>query len=309
MKCVILGGAGFMGSHLAAALIAGGHAVRIFDRPDRKLLPGYPLRDEVEWREGDFVNPKDTARALAGCDVVFHLVSTTLPGPANDNPVYDVESNVVGTLRMLDAARQSGVKKIIFSSSGGTVYGMPRAIPITENHPTEPITAYGIGKLMIEKYLHLHHVLHGMDYMVLRVANPFGERQRVTSAQGAVTVFLRHALSGRPIEIWGDGSVVRDYLYVGDVAQAFVRAIDHTPTERIINIGSGTGRSLHEIVDAIEALTGRKVERRYFPGRPFDVPVNVLGISRARSALDWVPRTPLEEGLRRTAAWLRQELG
>jgi len=298
-----------MGSHLARALIAAGHAVRVFDRPDRNLLPGYPLREEVEWQEGDFVNPKDTARALAGCDVVFHLVSTTLPGSANDNPVYDVESNFLGTLRMLDAALQSGVKKVVFSSSGGTVYGVPQTIPITETHPTEPITAYGIGKLMIEKYLHLYHVLHGLDYVVLRVANPFGEGQRVTSGQGAVTTFLRHALSGRPVDIWGDGSVVRDYLYVGDVAQAFTCALDHEPAERIVNIGSGTGRSLHEIVDAIETFIGRKVERRYFPGRPFDVPANVLEISRARSALDWMPRTPLEEGLRRTAAWLRQELG
>ena len=309
MKCVLIGGAGFIGSHLAVALIARGHAVRVFDQRGRKLLPAFPNREDVEWLEGDLADPRHAAHALAGCDAVYHLASATLPKTANDDPTYDLERNVLSTLRMLDLARSSGIRKVIFVSSGGTVYGVSREIPIAESHPTEPITAYGIGKLAIEKYLHLHHVLYGLDYTVLRFANPFGERQQPGSGQGAVTAFLQRALLGQPIEIWGDGSVVRDYFYVGDGADALVRALDCVADQRVINIGSGVGRDLNEIVRAIEALVGHSVERRYYPERRFDVPVNVLDISRARTHLGWVPSTPFEEGLRRTAAWLKQQSG
>jgi UDP-glucose 4-epimerase len=308
MNCLILGGAGFIGSHLAGALLARGHAVRIFDRRDRRLRSAFPYTADVEWHEGDFKNARDVARALAGSDAVFHLVSTTLPKTANENPAYDVETNVVGSLAMLDVARDCGVKKIIFLSSGGTVYGVPQEIPIPETHPTDPITAYGIGKLAVEKYLHLHHVIQGLNYVVLRMANPFGERQRVASAQGAVITFLYRALRNQSVEIWGDGSVVRDYFYVADAAQALVRALDYTGIERVFNIGSGAGRSLNEVLAAIEVLIGRSVDRRYLPARLFDVPSNVLDISRARTVLGWEPRTPFEEGLSRTAEWLTGEL-
>jgi UDP-glucose 4-epimerase len=184
MRCTLLGGAGFIGSHLAYRLLEAGHRVRIFDRPGRIAPRGFPGTERIEWQEGDFLNQRDVAKALGGCGAVFHLVSTTLPGTANENPLYDVQTNVFGTLHMLDEALAAGVAKIVFVSSGGTVYGVPREIPVAESHPTDPITAYGIGKLMIEKYLELYRVLHGMDYCVLRLANPFGERQRVESGQG-----------------------------------------------------------------------------------------------------------------------------
>lgn len=306
MKCAILGGAGFIGSHLAEALLAAGHRVRVFDRPDRDRLGGFAWRHEVEWAEGDFVNPYDTERALAGQEVVYHLVSTTLPKNSNDNPVYDVESNVVGSLNMLGLAVRLGIGKVVFISSGGTVYGVPQEVPIKETHPTDPVCSYGIGKLAIEKYLHLFQVLHGLDYCVLRLSNPFGERQRIASAQGAVTTFLHRALKGETIEIWGDGSVVRDYVYIGDAARALVSAIDYGGAERVINVGSGEGKSLNDILAAIEQLLGRPVERRYAAGRTFDVPVSVLDICRARQALGWRPATPFAEGLERTARWLSE---
>lgn len=304
MKCAILGGAGFIGSHVAEALLAAGHAVRVFDRPDRNRVVPLPFRERVEWLEGDFVNPVDAERAVAGCDVVLHLVSTTLPKSSNENPVYDVETNVVGTLRLLDLCLRHRVRRVVFISSGGTVYGVPREVPLAESHPTEPTSSYGIGKLTIEKYLHLYRLLHGLDYCVLRVANPYGERQRVASAQGAVTVFLDRALRGVPIEIWGDGSVVRDYVYVGDVARAFVAAVDYDGAERVINVGSGEGRSLNDIVSVIEATLGHPVAVNYLPGRPFDVPANVLDISLARSRLNWRPEVPFADGVARTAGWL-----
>ncbi|MGH6693334.1 MAG: NAD-dependent epimerase/dehydratase family protein, partial [Gammaproteobacteria bacterium] len=287
VKCVLLGGAGFMGSHLAERLLQAGHAVRVFDQPDRGPAGGVSSRRDIEWMRGDFRDPADVAAAIAGCQAVFHLVSTTLPQSSNANPAADVADNVIGTVQLLEACRREGGHKIIFASSGGTVYGVPRAVPITEEHPTHPITSYGIGKLTIEKYLELYRVLHGIDYCVLRISNPFGERQRVASGQGAVTTFLHRAHRGETIEIWGDGSVVRDYLYVGDVAEALARTVDYRGERRIVNIGSGVGRDLNEIIAAIERVIGRPVQKRHVPGRTFDVPVNVLDIRLARVALGW----------------------
>lgn len=304
MKCVLLGGAGFMGSHLAERLLKAGHAVRVFDMRGREVADEAPGGRDIEWVRGDFLDADDVASAIAGCQGIFHLVSTTLPQSSNQNPARDVADNIVGTLQLLEACRREGHRKIVFASSGGTVYGVPRAESITEDHSTHPITSYGIAKLTIEKYLELYRVLHGVDYCALRIANPFGERQRIASGQGAVSTFLHRAYRGQPIEIWGDGSVVRDYLYVGDVAEAMLRALDHRGARRVINIGSGVGRNLNEILATIETVIGRPVERRYIPARTFDVPANVLDIRLARAELGWTPTTPFEEGLRRTLRWV-----
>lgn len=305
MKCLILGGGGFLGSHLADALLAQGHAVRIFDRPNLQRYRRFEAHEAVEWLEGDFVNPSHLVVAVAGCNVVYHLVSTTLPRSSNENPAYDVETNVVGTLHLLDAARANGIRRVIFVSSGGTVYGVPKTLPIQELHPTDPICSYGIAKLAIEKYLALYKRLHGLDYCVLRLSNPFGERQRISAAQGAVTAFLHKALHDEAIEIWGDGSVVRDYFYVSDAVSALVKAMTCDEEERIFNIGSGMGLSLNEILAAIEELLGRPVHRTYLPPRAFDVPVNVLDVSRATQYLGWRPEIPFAEGLARMAHWMK----
>lgn len=305
MKYLVLGGGGFMGSHLSEALLAGGHDVRIFDRPNLTRFKPLRLDQGVEWFEGDFINREDVAQAVSGCDVIYHLISTTLPRSSNENPAYDVETNVIGTLHLLEAARRNKIKKVVFVSSGGTVYGVPQKTPIVESHPMEPICSYGISKLAIEKYLNLFHSLHGVDYCVLRLANPFGERQRVSAAQGAVTVFLHKALRNEVIEIWGDGSVVRDYFHVSDAVSALVKAGTYEGETRVFNIGSGVGRSLNEILDAIDALLGNSVKRVYLPARAFDVPVSVLDISRAARLLDWTPQISFSEGLSRTAEWLK----
>lgn len=301
-SCLVLGGAGFIGSHLVEALLQAGHRVRIFDRPHLDRLPGFLQRREFEVFTGDFLNPRALSPALAGTEIVFHLVSTTLPKTSNDNPVYDVESNVLGTLRLLELCRKHAVRKVVFTSSGGTIYGMPRSVPIDESHPTDPICSYGIHKLVIEKYLQLNHRIHGLDYCVLRPPNLYGPRQRLDVAQGAVAVFLDRALRGKPIQIWGDGSVVRDYLYVGDAAEALVKAAAFEGEPKLFNIGSGVGTSLMQLIKEIEALLGRPVPVEYAAARPLDVPANVLDASLARRHLGWVPRTLLAKGLRRTHA-------
>ena len=306
MKCLILGGGGFLGSHLSEALLAQGYAVRIFDRPNLCRFKSFRPDEAVEWFEGDFINREHIARAVSGCDAIYHLISTTLPRSSNENPAYDVETNVVGTLRLLDVAQKNNIRKVIFVSSGGTVYGIPQGVPIKESHPTEPICSYGIGKLMIEKYLNLFHLLHGMDYCVLRLANPFGERQRIASEQGAVTVFLDKALRKEEIDIWGDGSVVRDYFYVSDAVSAMTKALVYEGPSGVFNIGSGTGQSLNQILDAIEVSLGTFIRRTYLPARGFDVPVSVLDISKATSLLGWQPETTFADGLYRTARWLQK---
>lgn len=308
MKCLVLGGRGFLGSHLCEALLRAGHTIRVFDRP--KLNEAWPpdWGKEVEWVEGDFMNQADATKAVQGCEIIFHLISTTLPRSSNENPVYDLEGNVLTTLHLLETASQLGVRKIIFVSSGGTVYGVPQQIPIKESHPTDPICSYGITKLAVEKYLQLFHTLHGLDYCVLRLANPFGPRQRISTAQGAVTVFLDKALRGETIEIWGDGSVIRDYFYVSDAVAALIQAVSYQGEARIFNIGSGTGKSLNEILDAMDLLMGMQIKRRYMPGRNFDVPVNVLDNALAMQNLGWKPHVPFSEGLSKTLEWLRTQI-
>lgn len=299
MKCLVLGGGGFLGAHLCAGLRRLGHSVRVFER-----IPAPAGSAAIEWMVGEFTRAEQIDAAVAGCDVVFHLVSTTLPKTSNDDPAYDVHSNIEGSLALLDAARRHRVAKVVFVSSGGTVYGIPQSVPIEEDHPTNPICSYGISKLAIEKYLHLYRILHGLDYCVLRLANPYGELQRPDRTQGAVAAFLNRVANGMPIEIWGDGSVVRDYVYVGDVVDAMTAAAFTVAPSRLYNIGSGRGTSLLELIAAIAAVTDSNPSIEFRPGRPFDVPTSVLDIARANAELGWHPRVSLIEGLRRTHHWL-----
>ncbi|MFJ7315183.1 NAD-dependent epimerase/dehydratase family protein [Pseudomonas sp. NPDC098747] len=306
-RSLVLGGRGFVGTPLIDALLDQGHVVRCFDRPNVVALGASHVENpNFELCEGDFTSEADISEALQGCDFCFHLVSTTLPKSSNADPIFDVESNLVGTIRLLTLAVEAGIKKVIFVSSGGTVYGDPVELPIPETHPTEPVCSYGIAKLAIEKYLALFHRLHGLDYTVLRLANPFGEGQRTHASQGAVAVFLGKVLRNEPIEIWGDGSVVRDYIHVADVVQALLTSLEPSGKEHVFNIGSGRGHSLNDVLDAIEKITGRKAIRDYQHARGFDVPFSVLSIERARDVLGWAPAVSFEEGLKRFVEWLEK---
>jgi UDP-glucose 4-epimerase len=181
-------------------------------------------------------------------------------------------------------------------------------LPIDERHPTDPLVSYGITKLAIEKYLHLFEHLHGIRAISLRVANPYGERQRIETAQGVVGVFLHRAISGIPLDIWGDGTITRDYIHVSDVAEAFVRAIDYSGDKRTFNISSGVGVSLNELIGMMENVLGRPIMRKFLPGRPFDVPVSVLCNKLAQDELNWSPLIPMRAGLERTARWMAAQL-
>lgn len=302
MNTLVLGGGGFIGSYLTAALLDEGHSVRVFERPYRDRSASIPTHPRLEWREGDFSNAQDIGRALKGIDTVFHLISTTQPQSSNDDPAFDVRSNLLPTLGLLEHLRRHEGIRLVFVSSGGTVYGVPRQTPIPETHPTDPTCSYGIVKLTIEKYLALYRTLHGLDYRILRLANPYGPGQEANRVQGVAGTFLYRVTHEQSIEVWGDGSVVRDYLYIGDAVSALRRAADYRGEARVFNIGSGAGHSVNEILAAVEATVGKKAQVRYTPGRKFDVPVSILDISRAQSELGWAPTIDLAEGLRLTYA-------
>ena len=307
MKCVLFGGGGFIGSAIVDRLLLDGHEIRIFERERVVPYRTFDKAEREEWLTGDMLSTHDVIHAIQGVDVILHLVSFTLPKSSNDDLIYDVQTNLVATIQLLNAMVAQKIRKIVFISSGGTVYGIPKYLPIDEQHPTDPLVSYGITKLAIEKYLLMFQQLHGIKANILRVTNPYGKRQRIETAQGAVTVFLHHALHGQPIEIWGDGSITRDYIYINDVADAFAKAVEYSGPHSVFNISSGTGTSLNELVGILGKVLNKSIEPHYLEGRPFDVPVSILSNIRAKNELGWIPQVSLQDGLIQTAKWMTDE--
>ena len=304
MRCVILGGSGFLGRHVGQAMAAAGYSVWSVDRTLVQSAHDVPwLAGQVQ---AEFVDVQAWWEHCGGADVVVHLASSTVPATANADPVVDVQTNLIGNLQLLQALRAKANKpRLLFASSGGAVYGRPQSVPLSESHPTVPMGAYGVTKMAVEHHLRIEEATHGLSYRVLRLSNPYGEWQRPQGVQGVIAVFAHRALHGVPVDVWGDGSVVRDFVYAADVGQAFVAAAHHDGASRIFNIGGGTGHSVNHIVWTLEQLLGRAVERRVHAARPFDPPVNVLDIQRARDELAWKPTIAFEEGVARSLKWLR----
>ena len=302
--CLVLGAGGFIGTHLCRGLSRRGAQVHGFGRRQ-----GYPeALQGIHWTTGDFSDRAALARAVEGAEFVFHLLGGSTPESSNKDPVADLVSGAVMSVQFLEICRAAAVRKVVFVSSGGTVYGIPRQIPIPESAPTDPISAYGISRLAVEKYLHLYRYLHGLDYTVLRVANAFGPYQSPNRRQGVVAALLHSILQGRPVEIWGDGRVVRDFVYVDDVVDALTVAAGYDGPHRVFNVGSGVGRSILEVVDQIGAMLGLPdVVKVLKAGRATDVPVNVLDTSLIGREIGWTPTSDWTAALRETAAWMRTD--
>ena len=297
-KCLLLGGGGFIGSHLAEKLIDSGYSVRIFDVRNFSRKNIASLLNRVEIIEGDFHNIEDVRSALVDVDCVFHLVSSTIPSISMVNPVFDIESNLVPTVRLLEeCAFNKQITSFNFISSGGTVYGIPQAIPIPETHPASPLSSYGIIKHTIENYCKLYRRNHGLNCRIFRLSNPYGEHQNPHGMQGVVSVFLHKAISGEEIEIWGDGSVVRDYIFIDDVTTVLTTSLEISSDDFIFNIGKGEGHSLIDVIEIMKNILKIEVRVRYQKGRAFDVPVSILDISRAKSLFSWNPQTELQHGM------------
>lgn len=301
MNVLVLGGNGFIGSHIVDSMLDAGHSVRVFDRspdPWRKSVEG------VRYFFGDFEDRPLLAEALQGVDLVVHLISTTVPSTSNLDPVADIQSNLVRSVQLFQLMSAAGVRRVVYFSSGGTVYGVPSVLPIPEGAALNPICSYGVVKVAVEKYLSMFDHLYGFRSLVLRPSNPFGPRQGHVGVQGVVATFMQKILRGEAISIWGDGSVRRDYIEVTDLARMCSLAIE-TDATGVFNVGSGVGLSLRELVAMIEQVTGIKAVVDYQPARRFDVPEIVLDIGRAGRELGWQPQIGMLDGLHRYYDWLR----
>ncbi len=303
-RCLVLGAGGFIGTNLCMGLRAAGAHVEGYGRPPRS---GRALQ-AMPWHEGNFEDARSVTAAVRGKDFVFHLLGGSTPAQSNAHPASDISESLLPSVRLMESCCEAGVRRLIFASSGGTVYGLASTEPIKETAPTEPITAYGINKLAVEKYLALYRRLHGLDSIVLRIANPYGPFQHARRAQGLIGVLLSSALSGKPIDIWNDGSNVRDFVHIDDVVRALVTAAEYDGSHRLFNVGSGTGRSLREVIDAICRITALDpAQISYSASRSSDVPVNVLDIGLMMSETGWRPEVDWMSGLESTARWIVTE--
>jgi len=303
-RCLVLGAGGFMGTNLCRALCDRGAEVQGFGRT---ITFPEEFDPRVHWVAGQFGDTTALAKAVQGQDFVFHLISGSIPGMPALGIAADFLDTTQATLALLEICRSEAVRKVVFASSGGTVYGVANSLPIAEDAPTDPISAYGIGKLAIEKFLALYRHEHGLDYQILRIANPYGPCQSPFRKQGIVAALLHRALTGRPFEIWGEGEVVRDYIAVSDVAEAFVRVLDYDGPHKIMNVGTGEGRSVRSVADDIRALLGAaSLEETHRPARRADVPANILDAGLLRAATGWVPLVEWRDGLRHTAEWMQR---
>ncbi len=287
-----------MGRHVTRTLAAGGYAVIGLDKykPD-------DVRHIEEWHETDSHDLNYLKQAAESCEAAIFLGGYSRPGDRVRSIVEAVPEELMHPAQVAEACGDVGVKRFIFTSSGGTVYGPVETHPTPETETNTPLNAYGVTKLAAEHFLRLLSASSGIATSVLRVSNPYGPGQLARRGQGFIAAAMNAAYKGEKLEIWGDGSVVRDFIYVGDVADAFAAACKSENPFDLVNVSFGKGSSLRQICEAVEAASGRKLNVKYTRGRAADVPISVLDNSRAARVLGWQPVTSLAEGLAKTARW------
>ena len=296
---LLMGGSGFIGASLALKIAAESNAsVKVACRhPERaRRLVGI---GNIETIRAEFGRGCDFASLVRGVDVVVHLVSSTVPNRSNLS-VPDEFEDIPATAELLETCCSSSVSRVLFVSSGGTVYGKGEP-PFPENAPTWPISSYGLQKVAIEKLLHLYGHLRGLDYRIVRPSNPCGPFQSPFGGQGVIAAFVRAALVGEDLVLFGDGSVVRDFLYIDDLTDGLLRVLRHEGSSRVFNLGSGCGMSIIDVARTILSLIPSNSRIRFAEGRDVDVPENVLDMSRFESEVGSLHLTDFEEGILRTA--------
>ena len=293
MKVLVLGGNGFIGSHISDELLANGHDVTVFHRSAEKF-EGHS--DKLRFYLGDYSDAVKLGEAVDGMDVVVHAISTTVPSTSNLNPISDVQQNLISTIQLLDLMTKANVKRLIYLSSGGTVYGNPSQLPVLESHSLNPICSYGIVKVAIENYIRMYQELYGLQAITLRPSNPYGPRQAHAGVQGALSTFLSNTLNHKPIIIWGDGETKRGYIYVKDLAKICSLAVTSN-IEGTFNVCSGVSHSLNALLKLVETTTGIKPVVSYKPARAFDVKEILLDINKAKQAFSWAPAYSIEQGM------------
>lgn len=304
MRILVTGGAGFIGSNVADRFVALGHDVAVFD----DLSSGFRefVHPGARFYPGDLADPAAVQAAVADFrpDVVDHHAAQIDVRKSVADPVFDARVNILGTLGLLQACVAHGVRKVVYASTGGALYGEGRQLPAPEEHPVNPEAPYGASKHTVEHYLYIWKLLHGLDYTVLRYPNVYGPRQNPHGEAGVNAIFIGLMLDGKPPKIFGDGTAVRDYLYVDDVVEANVLALERGSGE-MVNLGTGVGTSVNDIVRELKAVTGFAGEAIHLPARPGEVQRIYLDATRAKAVLGWTPRVAFREGLERTVAWSR----
>lgn len=303
-RIVVFGGGGFIGQHLVRAFAQDNSTeVVAFDRFADYIKGGeHPFTNlpKVSVIAGDFLNRDDVSKALSGADVVFHLVSTTNPMSSSQDPFVDIDTNVRGSIELFQLCVKNGVKKVIFPSSGGTIYGDAGREVIDESAVPQPNSPYGIGKLIIEQYLRYFKRAYGLDYIVYRIANPYGPGQNIFGKQGVIPIFMHRFLVKDPVDVYGDGSMIRDYLYIDDLIQMIVESYDKPNKYNEYNLSSGLGVSINEIFNSIALCAGYEVPKQYLDTPPTFVGKSVLDNTRFAKEFGIKPKIILEQGIKRT---------
>jgi UDP-glucose 4-epimerase len=310
MRTLVTGAAGFIGSTLVDRLLADGHTVVGVDdlSSGRSENLGQAERHaEFEFAKADIVDA-DLIGLLAdtGPEVIFHLAAQISVRHSVDDPPFDATVNVVGTVRLAEAARRAGVRKVVHTSSGGSIYGAPPSYPTSEDAPTDPASPYAAGKVAGEVYLNTFRNLYGLECSHIAPANVYGPRQDPHGEAGVVAIFAQALLAGRPTRIFGDGTDTRDYVFVDDVVDAFARASGEAGGGQRFNVGTGVETSVRQLHTAIASAVGAPDDPEFHPPRLGDLKRSCLDISRAESVLGWRPNMKLDEGVARTVEFFRQ---
>ncbi len=299
MRCLIIGGAGFIGSCVTWMLAETGRDVYVLGRHPRPL---HKLPPRATYISGDLKDRALLSAVLADASEVIDLAYSTVPKTSFDDPVHDILSNLPAGVILLQEAARTTLKKMVFVSSGGTVYGKANKLPIDEMHPTNPISPYGITKLTMEHYMSMFKILTGLPVAIARPGNAYGEDQSAFTGQGFIATAIQSILQGKKIDIFGKLGTVRDYLHVSDIARGIIAVMEYGDAGQVYNIGSGIGRNNLDVLNSIKPLAlaiGLNIEVNFLSERVFDVPANILSSKKLCSVSGWQPQITFEEGIKR----------
>lgn len=301
MNVLVLGGNGFLGSHLVDALLKEGCCVRVADQYAERYREPLP---DVDYRIVPLCSSDDFVKVLGDIDCVYHLASTTVPSTSNQKIISDIHENLIFTIMLLEAMVKVGLKKIVYVSSGGAVYGKPDVSLVEETHPLNPISSYGVVKVAIEKYFGMFQYDYDMHPVILRPACAYGPRQGNLGAQGVIGTFLHCVKNNEKLVVWGDGGNVRDYIFIRDLVSLCVSA-GMSEATGVFNAGGGVGYSLCDVIACIKQVTGVDVDPVFEDARVYDVSKIVLSNKKAKSYFGWQPKVSLHDGVAECWHWLQ----